>query len=934
MIQRMFVTIDTKKTNYKNVGKINHGDDLILELTVLSDGNMISFNNPMVDLLVKKSDGKMIRQNSGIEHIKPNKFIIEVSKDCVTSPGLSTNQLVINDNGRISTCMFYYTILNSLEEDVIQSISSVEVLEQLDEYVIQARERMESLNNDIKELEELFGATSDNLVEAEMARNEAEQNRAQSEILRLNNENDRIEADNIRNQNEVDRSSSELVREQRESERILNEEERRQNESERMIDESTRQQNENARQSNESIRMSNENDRKTQENRRVTAETNRVNAETIRRNNENSRISNESERQKTMNEMKSLLEDARGFDDRVGVIEDEIEEINSSLDNKMNKFNRNSRIMFVSDIHFSKDVTHGIDSVTRMNLMVDKLIEEHGENPIDFLVINGDLSLDYRYRATSREPYNYSKKVVSMFLSKLPFPVYLMAGNHDNYSNQEWINITGQERQYTIDFDDIIIICLDTFKPSINETYPGMENDYTGIDFDYLAKELEKYKGKKILLVSHYFDESKEPNTVKELINKNYDILGLICGHTHRHNVTTFGNKPLFFTGTFGYSLDGGISNTYLKEQSYGFRDIYVKENGLYSCYIEPEINLGEIEQSYSKIDEILISTDFMSKDTSKYKAFKERGNNLSSSYNDKYINHLCNNQLLNEGDDLNSILEYGTYVSLGASMSATLLNTPHTASGFKLVVERVNNSGYSNVVRQTILCGHGSIYGYTRLLDGSKPTECKWYSILTSAIYENKIERLMNYDKNTTYRDIHNALFNGQTVIFNGDGNSNLLPQSAQQYGGVVECYRASNTTMIINVNSKNPKFPVRYSKVFRTDETNEGKWNVNSSKMKILTTPSIGNDIEIPVNLKDFSFLKVRVVGDNTLINVPIISETNALRGVGMNCTTNTGFDMYSFFGTYTENTINITACKRIKFTNDSNTISDLEINEIYVE
>ena len=332
MIQRMFVTIDTKKTNYKNVGKINHGDDLILELTVLSDGDMISFNDPMVDLLVKKSDGKMIRQNSGIEHIKPNKFVIEVTKDCVTSPGLSTNQLIINDNGRISTCMFYYTILNSLEEDVIESISSVEVLEQLDEYVIEARERMELLNNDINELEELFGATSDKLVEAENVRNEAEQNRIGSEIVRVNNENDRIEANNIRNQNEIDRSTSELVREQRESERILKEEERCQNESERMIYESTRQQNENIRQSNESIRTSNETDRKIQENRRVTAETNRSNAETTRRNNENSRISNESERQKAMNEMKSLLEDARGFDERVDVIEDEIEEINSSLE--------------------------------------------------------------------------------------------------------------------------------------------------------------------------------------------------------------------------------------------------------------------------------------------------------------------------------------------------------------------------------------------------------------------------------------------------------------------------------------------------------------------------------------------------------------------------------------------------------------------------
>ena len=42
MIQRMFVTIDTNKTSYKNVGKINHGDDLILELTVLSETSSTS----------------------------------------------------------------------------------------------------------------------------------------------------------------------------------------------------------------------------------------------------------------------------------------------------------------------------------------------------------------------------------------------------------------------------------------------------------------------------------------------------------------------------------------------------------------------------------------------------------------------------------------------------------------------------------------------------------------------------------------------------------------------------------------------------------------------------------------------------------------------------------------------------------------------------
>ena len=184
MIQRMFVTIDTRKTNYKNVGKINHGDDLILELTVLSDGYMISFNDPMVDLLVKKSDGKMIRQNYGIEYIGPNKFIIEVSKDCLTSPGLVTNQLIINDNGRISTCMFYYTILKSLEEDIIESISNVEVLEQLDEFTIQIKDKMENFD---EELRNRMSELEDDIINNENSRisNETERQKTLKEMKNL-----------------------------------------------------------------------------------------------------------------------------------------------------------------------------------------------------------------------------------------------------------------------------------------------------------------------------------------------------------------------------------------------------------------------------------------------------------------------------------------------------------------------------------------------------------------------------------------------------------------------------------------------------------------------------------------------------------------------------------------------------------------------------
>ena len=578
MIQRMFVTLDTKKTNYKNVGKINHGDDLILEITVLSDGDMISFNDPMVDLLVKKSDGKMIRQNSGIEHIQPNKFIIEVKKDCVTSPGLTTNQLVINDNGRISTCMFYYTILNSLEEDIIQSISSVEVLEQLDEYVIEAQERMELLNNDINELEELFGATSDKLVEAENARNEAEQKRAQSEILRVNNENNRIEADNIRNQNEVDRSSSELVREQRESERILNEEERHQNESERMIDESTRQQNENARQSNESIRMSNEIDRKTQENRRVTAETNRVNAETTRRNNENIRISNESERQKTMNEMKSLLEDARGFNDRVGVVEDEIEEINSSLDNKASKVDliiQSNRIdSFVSELI---DGRIGADGLTYKNVgtanrkQFEKIINlvntiEEYQNafiPIlsesGYIDVNGTLQTSDKW-ITYTLPLEYGEVYSYKGISHIGSTVYYAIYTADDTF------ITSYKCNKTEDSDLTFDKNASKLKISIYKTEAS--------DFYFLKKQKNKVKSIGIIdntNISNYSDyidfDNVKPNTIITYNINDNSIFNAPTQGITKGTLLTFSGRDV---------IKGGITQFFITSSNdFYFRILY-----------------------------------------------------------------------------------------------------------------------------------------------------------------------------------------------------------------------------------------------------------------------------------------------------------------------------------------------------------------------
>ena len=698
MIQRMFVTLDTKKTNYKNVGKINHGDDLILELTVLSDGDMISFNDPMVDLLVKKSDGKMIRQNSGIEHIQPNVFIIEVSKDCVTSPGLTTNQLIINDNGRISTCMFYYTILNSLEEDVIQSISSVEVLEQLDEYVIEASERMELLNNDINKLEELFGDTSDNLIEAEMARNEAEQIRLQSETLRVNNEKDRIEADNIRKQNEIDRLSSELVREQRESERILNEEERRQNESERMIDESTRQQNENTRQSNESIRMSNETDRKTQENRRVTAETNRVNAETTRRNNENSRISNEIERQKDMNEMKSLLEDAREFDEKIRVIEDGIVEINSSLDNIENEIDVNSVKVHFPQRELNKsdcivietkqnvtiiDVGWEIDSTNLVNYLKSKginkinniIITHYHDDHIGGVIgqgfnsfINSSLDFSNCVCYLPHKDIDYTKFIDDVG-NGIADRIEMAHNSILNYLNNKGITAKYADEGEILKLNDLTSLKLMNISSTYLDEYYNQtlnnndeEQGYTCYNNFSMVCEL-KHINNKFLFSGDI--ELKAQELLLNNLSGNYDVYKV-----EHHGVNKSTYKDYLYKINPQIAIVQNRSSLGLKNK---MTTTYLYNKG---CKIYDNTNCGDIIVKSNGVDVYVDSTT-------------ESKIDIGFSYCGQPYD-LKRGIAIKENDDLNKLTDFGVYYSETSTITSSLQNKPNNISnsGFKLIVQ------------------------------------------------------------------------------------------------------------------------------------------------------------------------------------------------------------------------------------------------------
>lgn len=142
--------VDTQKYNYRAMGQVNAADDLELELEVKMNGQPIEFINPECELLIKKSDNNKVRQTKDIIY-KDGKFKIKVDEQGVTYPGIVTCQLLTREDGRVSTCLFYFMVGTSLDREVLQSISKVEVLEELDEYVATAFANLEEYEKRLDE---------------------------------------------------------------------------------------------------------------------------------------------------------------------------------------------------------------------------------------------------------------------------------------------------------------------------------------------------------------------------------------------------------------------------------------------------------------------------------------------------------------------------------------------------------------------------------------------------------------------------------------------------------------------------------------------------------------------------------------------------------------------------------------------------------------
>ena len=260
------------------------------------------------------------------------------------------------------------------------------------------------------------------------------------------------------------------------------------------------------------------------------------------------------------------------------------------------------RVIVTSDMHYSMlqkyNKYYGVARGPRMQQWVDAIKYEHAQDPIDLIIINGDVSFDHIDDQGSYTKYKVkdTQFFVNDYVSQiraLGIPVFVMAGNHEQFNNEQWKEMTGNDRQCSFAIEGNLFIMLDTYATDLEPNYVD-EARYTPVDVDYVKSEMAKYPDHKVWLVSHYFDKDAESDEFKELLKTEGRIKGLFGGHLHQNSAiklgSAFGGKVIAQTGNFSYTwhtaIPSEINMEDVKNSFWGFRDLVITSEAAISNYI------------------------------------------------------------------------------------------------------------------------------------------------------------------------------------------------------------------------------------------------------------------------------------------------------------------------------------------------------------
>ena len=274
------------------------------------------------------------------------------------------------------------------------------------------------------------------------------------------------------------------------------------------------------------------------------------------------------------------------------------------------------RILLTTDTHYTyRSSWYGVTPEARMQMWVDAILAEHQRRPFDLILIMGDVSLDHwKWQGGGswlKDGISTTKLFVENYVSQLPedVPVRILAGNHEQYSNEQWRELTGNDRTCSFVLGDNLFIMPDSFGGELDPDYHH-DGVYTPMDVAYIQEQMDAYPNHKVYLVSHYFNMSLESDEFKQLLRENSRIVTLFQGHTHQRSILSLdadcGSKYILQCGNFSY-VGSAQTTEEILDSFWGFRDLILTKERAVSRYIIAESD-AVVNESKIHMDRAVVS--------------------------------------------------------------------------------------------------------------------------------------------------------------------------------------------------------------------------------------------------------------------------------------------------------------------------------------
>ncbi len=250
-----------------------------------------------------------------------------------------------------------------------------------------------------------------------------------------------------------------------------------------------------------------------------------------------------------------------------------------------------ARLVLMSDLHDCHIDWYGVPTAERMERLVRQYRAYAAACPVDHIMMLGDYSLDFWQWDVKgswlREGVSNTRHFVRTYADRLGTPYTMIPGNHEQYGEALFYEMTGCHRRASLSVGGAAFILADSFGRDLD---PREHSDgtYAPMDVAWIRAEMDRYPGQRVFLCAHFFDLERESEAFARLVREEDRIVGLFQGHTHRCDVVplgpAYGDKPLVQTGQFSYShATGHPGNGF-----WGWRELILTPTGAVTHYYTP----------------------------------------------------------------------------------------------------------------------------------------------------------------------------------------------------------------------------------------------------------------------------------------------------------------------------------------------------------